>query len=185
MQDQDQFDKVLEEVTIAWGQGNHSEGIALLDDVILRVENTMKGQCLLLRGMIKTDLGFHKDAREGWMAAIPYSSEGSFLRACLEYETGVSFENENCTNEALSYYRSAIETCAYGDEFAGTKQLGAYLALNNGRILEGDKTMIMAAVKKTWRVLELPGEPNIAKLPDAITKLGQGISEKLRRIAES
>lgn len=73
----------------------------------------------------------------------------------------------------------------YGDEFAGSKQLGAYLALNNGRILEGDKTMIIAAVKKSWRVLELPGEPNIAKLPDAITKLGQGISEKLRRIAES
>ncbi|MCC7306234.1 MAG: hypothetical protein IT173_01610 [Acidobacteria bacterium] len=185
MQDQDKFDKVLEEVTFAWGQGNHSEGIALLDDVLLRVKNTMKGQCLLLRGMIKTDLGFHKDARKDWMAAIPYSSEGSFLRACLEYETGVSFENENRTNEALYYYRSAIDTCAYGNEFAGTKQLCAYLALNNGRILEGDEAMIMAAVTKSWRVLELFGEPNIAELPDAITKLGQGSSEKLRRIAES
>lgn len=184
MLDNKEFNEALGEVTTAWGRQDLIGALEQLDELILRVTSEMQAQCLLFKGRIMKDQGLDLDARKEWLQAIPRSRSGSFVRACLEYETGMSFEKENLVEDARKYYQSAIETCAIGDEFSGNKQLGAYLALNDGKIMPGDESIIEAALVKSWRVLELPGEPSSANLPDSITRLCEGFSEMIRRIRE-
>lgn len=180
-----EFNAALGAITFSWGQGDLAQALVEIDELISNVTPEMKAHCLLFKGTIMKEQGLLKTARHEWRRAIPDSRTGSFVRACLEYEIGVSFENASLVNEARTYYRSAIETCAYGDEFSGNKQLGAYLAINNGQILPGDEAAIIAALKKSWRVLELSGEPDLTDLADSIVKLSEGFSEKVRRIKES
>lgn len=179
-----EFNTVLGTITYAWGQRDFIGALDKIEAVIGEVTPEMQAHCLLFRGMIKRDKGLPPEAHEDWLTAIPYSRAGSFVRCCLEYEIGKSFEKAVQIDDARVYYQSAIRTCAYGDEFAGNKPLTAFLRLNNGRIPSEDKAIVAAAVKKSWRVLELPGEPDLNNLSNAVTKLAEGFSDKVRQAKE-
>ena len=179
-----EFNEALGTITNSWGRRDIDSAFAKIDELMPKVTPEMKAQCLLFKGTIRKDQGL-TEARKEWLEALPISRTGSFVRACLEYEIGVSFETENRFAEARNYYRLAIETCAIGDEFSGNKQLEAYLALNRSKILPGDKAIISAALSKSWRVLELPGEPDLTGPVNSIMKLCEGFSEQVRRTKES
>ncbi|MDI1241820.1 MAG: hypothetical protein PSX80_07855 [bacterium] len=158
-----EFNEVLGTALAAWSQGNLGGALVKIDELIPASSPEQEAHCLLLKGSImKDDRRLLIKAREEWLRAIPKSRPGSFIRACIEYEIGGSFEIENLIEQARSYYQLAINTCATGDEFSGQKQLGAYLGINNGSILQSDEAMVRAALKKSWRVLELPGEPDLS-----------------------
>ena len=121
-----EFNKALGNITFVWGQRDLVGALIKLDELIPNVTPEMKAHCLLFKGTILKEQELPSDARQEWLRAIPYSRSGSFVRACLEYEIGESFRNENLVDEARIYYRSAIETCTSGDEFSGNKSLSAF-----------------------------------------------------------
>lgn len=176
-----EFNRVIGEIIFAWAHRDFIGALAKIDAVIDEITPEMKAHCLLFSGNIKDDQGLSSEARRDWLAAIPYCRAGSFDRHRLEYEIGRSYEKAALRNDALAFYRSAIQTCATGDEFAGNKALSAFLALNTGWISSEDEATVAAAIEKSWRVLELPGEPDLKNLPNAVTKLAEGFSDKVRQ----
>jgi hypothetical protein len=180
-----EFNRVVGRIRTAWAHRDFNGALGEIEAVIDEVTPDMKAHCLLLRGSIMNDQGLSTDARLDWIDAIQYSRAGSFTRHCLEYEVGKSFENEDSVDNARIYYRSAIQTCAHGDEFAGNKALSAFLTLNGGSIPVEDNTIVTAAVEKSWRILELPGDPDFTDLADSVIRLAEGFSDKLRRIKEA
>ena len=179
-----EFNEVVGKIRVAWAHRDFAGALAEIEAVNGNVTPEMTSHCLLLSGNIKEDQGLSVDARQDWLAAIPHSRGGSFGRHCLEYQIGRSYENAGQRADAQAFYRSAIQTCAYGDEFAGNQSLSAYLTLNDGQILSEDQDDVAAAIVKSWRVLELSGEPDLNDFSGAVIKLVEGLSEKVRKIKE-
>ena len=163
---------LLQRVTLNWAQQNFDEAFSDIRTVIEEGSLEMQVSALLLSGMINDDLGNIFEARSDWQSAIPLSTEGSFAKYSLQSNIGESYAKEGEFEKAIGWFRNAIETCAGGDEFSGEKALSAFQALNNG-IPEKDARIVALAIEKSWRVLELPGFPDLSNLSGAILGLAQ------------
>lgn len=184
MMNEIEFNRVVGEIRFTWAHGDFVGAAARIEAVINELTPEMRAHCLLLKGQMMDDQGSASDARRDWLTAIPYSRAGSFGRYCLEYEVGSSYEKSALRLEAIGFYRSAIQTCADGDEFSCNKALSAFLTLNHGQIPSEDEMLVAAAVEKSWRVLELEGHPDLSDLSKAVAALADGFSDKVRRAKE-
>lgn len=185
MLSENEFNKFVEEIRFDWAQRHFTDALAKIESVMDRLTPQMKARCLLLRGEMKDEQGLPDDAREDWLTAIDYSIEGSYLRYLLEYEIGNSFQRAALLDKALLRYHKALESCANGDFFSGSSAAAAFLALNGGQIPVKYRSMIATVVEKSWAVLELPGNPQLRDLPQAIVSLIAGRDEKIRKIKET
>lgn len=84
---------------------------------------------------------------------------------------GDACEEAKLQDEALTWYRHALNTCAQGDEFSENVALTAFLRLTGGNIPPADHNLLASVVRKSWRVLELAGSPNQNNLPECIRVL--------------
>lgn len=179
-----EFEKELERVSLEWSQKSFGDALDHLSAMLGYLSGDMKCQCLLFRGLIKQDLGFNEEARNDWNEAIEYSLDGSYLRYSLQTNLGDSHRNGQHLDAALKWYRLAIMTCSKGEEFSGSKSLAAFLEINDYHIPTEDKLEVARALRKSWRVLNLPGEPKLEDLPNSILYLNSSVAQNISKIVE-
>jgi tetratricopeptide (TPR) repeat protein len=178
-----EFDEVRRKIVMAWHKGDVDVAFAAIEKVFER-EGTpdMKGECLFYRGMIRESGGDLPAARRDWIEALQYAREGTFLRFQLEHNIGESLEREGLPEEALGWYKIALKTCSKGDEYSGHQALNAYLKLKGGKIEPGDEPLIASVIVSSWRVLELPGTPDLKDLSSTATELANVFSNRVEII---
>lgn len=179
---EEEFDEIFAKITLMWNRREFAEALSKLEEVCQHATPEKKAQCLLYSGMIQQDQGLLEGARRAWLEAIPLSDEGTYLRCSLQNNIGKSLESEGRSEDAITWYRAAVQTCANGDEFAANNALNALIELNGGRVSKEDESAVAAALKKSWRVLELPGTPNLSNLPEAVKQLSEGFSNRFNEI---
>jgi len=180
----DEFDDIRQKATVAWHRGDIARALAEIEKVLGEGTSDMKGECLLYRGMMRQSGEPLSEARQDWSEALQYAGEGTFLRFQLEQHVGDSLEREGLFQEAFAWYRKALKTCSEGEEFSGHQILSAYLRLN-GRIDPGDEPLIASVAVKSWRVLELPGAPDLSYLRSAIEELAVTVSNRVETIVRA
>jgi len=181
----DEFHAAEQRITSAWHKGDYSDAHAEIGKILRHGSAEMKAEALYLSGLIKQDTANLDEAQQDWTKALTYSASGTFLQQNLEYEIGHVLEQKGCPDQALDWYRLALHTCAVGDEFAADSVLAAFLRINGEDISEPDRTVIEVAVRKSWRVLEVPGDPDLTDLPRTITRLSEHLSKSVEQIVKN
>jgi tetratricopeptide (TPR) repeat protein len=113
-----QFHEEMTKITLAWANQEFDEAFDVIRRILAAGTDAMKAQCLLLSGMIKDDQHNRSEARADWLHALPYAKEGSFVLCSLQHEIGESYAKTGMMDQALSWYKSALITCANGDKFS-------------------------------------------------------------------
>jgi hypothetical protein len=167
---------------VALREGDSDTAQTALELVLMQGSPEMKGKCLFYQGLISEEKGNAAAARQNWTRALEYASEGSFLRYQLELNLGSTSEQQAGCDEALDWLRKALETCCRGDEFAGIRALTGYLKLNGGRIRSEDESLIACVCVKSWRVLELAGEPDANDWSATATRLADELERRVGAI---
>ena len=148
----------------AWTHGDTATAFAEIARVVADGEDAMKAQALFYSGMIHEDSDIEAAIRD-WMAALASAPEGSHTRHLVEQKLGEAGERVGRREQAMSWYRSAMKTCADGGEFAGGIALKSFLAVAGSRLSSEDKRLASDVATKSWRILGLSGEPDLADLP--------------------
>ena len=178
------FNKKLEEITFLWNRKDFDGALGVVDDIVLNGDPKMQAQGQFFGGMILKDKGLPENARQFWLDAIPKATNQSYILYLLQYNIGFSFQDEGLTEKAAFWYRSALQTCVTGDEFSGDQALTSLLLLLGGQIPKDDEALVIDAIEKSWRVLELPGMSDLTDIPNAIAKLNEGFSNLLAKTLE-
>ena len=70
------------------------------------------------------------------------------------------------------------------NQFAGSKALAGYLRIAEGKIEPADEAVVACVVEKSWRVLELPGEPDANDWATSAAKLVEETTGQAAKIIE-
>lgn len=177
----DEFNVIMSNITLFWNRGDFGMAYAQADEVLNSGTPEMKAQCLLLRGMVKEDQGLIVEARNDWEHAIRYAAKKTYPFYCLQHQIGSSYEQEGAIDNAIVWYRDALQTCAEGLEFSGQSVLTSFLRVNGGTIPDQDRNTVIQVIKKSRRVHEFPEEPDLDNLPEAIVKLSEEFAALVER----
>ncbi len=170
----EEFNESLKTLTLLWQRKDFDGALGIVEKIIRLGSPEMGAEALLFGGMIRQDQGLFDDARRMWIAALEHASERKFLLYMLQHKIGDSYQIEGSIEKALFWYRAAIQTCVTGNEFSCDQTLTALLSILKNQIPRDDEEQIALAIEKSWRVLELPGTPDLTDLPNAVTKLNEG-----------
>jgi hypothetical protein len=171
-----QFLESLETIASAQYRGEVSTASAEIKRILSEGTPEMKGQALFYRGTMRKDEGAMADAKDDWLLALEYARDGTFLRYELEQHIGEALESLHMKPEAADWYRRALMTCSTGDEFSGNPTLTSLLRISEGQISPQDAALAASVLEKSWRVLELPGKPDVTHLAQAIDSLTAGFN---------
>ena len=158
--DDAEYHAARQRMLIAWHKGDLADAQAALELVLSTGSPAMKAESLFYQGMMVEGRGELAEAKASWSTALQYAREGSFLKFQLEASLGAAFERDLQTAEAMKWFRTALETCCRGDQFAGSNALAGYLRISEGKIQLADEAVVACVVEKSWRVLDLPGKPD-------------------------
>src|SRR5215217_434520 len=176
-----EFHEALRRLMIAW-RDDSDDAVAALDLILSQGDSDMKATCLFYQGSMNEGKGALEVAWQSWSNGLQYAREGSFVRFELELSLGRICEDQAKPEEALQWFKKALQTCCQGDEFAGVKALTGYLRLNDGRIEPGDEALFACVVEKSWRVLELAGGPDAHDWAAASARLAGELQSRAEQI---
>lgn len=177
-----EFNEALARLTSAWGRGDLTSAFSEVEQILQQGTDEMKAQGLCFRGMIKHSQAELADAKEDWLQALPFAGEGTSLQYELQTNIAEVCEVTNPSGESLRWYRAALTTCSDGDQFSGTRALTAFVRLNGGTLPTGDLVMVASVAEKSWKVLQLPGSPDLDDLVGTVARLSEGFKIKKREI---
>ena len=177
------FHEALRRMMVAW-QDNSADAVAALDLILSQGDSDMKATCLFYQGSMNEGKGDLEAAWQSWSNGLQYAREGSFVRFQLELSLGNICEHQGKPEEALEWFKKALQTCCQGDEFAGVKAVTGYLRLNDGKIEPGDEALIACVVEKAWRVLELAGTPDANDWAAAAARVAGELQSRAEQIID-
>jgi len=182
--DDAEYHAARQRMLIAWHKGDLADAQAALELVLSTGSPAMKAESLFYQGMMAEGRGELAEAKASWSNALQYTSEGTFLKFQLEASLGAAFEQEGQLAEAMRWFRSALETCCHGDQFAGSKALAGYLRIAEGKIELADEAVVACVVEKSWRVLDFPDEPEANDWATSAAKLVEDSIGQAAKIIE-
>ena len=130
----------------------------------------LRNDALGLRGHLRLDAGDYSGARADLLLAHTLAPVG-YQRYVHELSLAGVCHAERNPSEALTWYRSALQTCLDADGVSGGTALKNVVALVGGDISQEDMALCRAAIARSWGVLGLPGEAADHDLAAAITKI--------------
>jgi tetratricopeptide (TPR) repeat protein len=137
----------------------------------------VKAQDCWHAAQIKEQLGDFAGAQQLYVEGLNYRPEGTFGRHDLEQLIAQTCEKLGEREEAIEWYRRSMKTYMAGDDF-GCLALLPYLHCCGDEILPEDVTMVERLVERSWKVVGLPGQPDLNDLPGAIRAIEQYISDE-------
>jgi tetratricopeptide (TPR) repeat protein len=131
-------------------------------------------QALGFRGDLRREQGDLGAAREDFMAALELSEEADFERFTLENALGRIAEQLSETAEAERWYLDALKTATEDPTTCGVSALRHLSQLRQSFALSPEeRDLAERTVVQGWRVLHLPGEPDLSDLWASARKIFQ------------
>lgn len=183
--DSNEFFDALSRISSAWSRGDLIRAFSEIDAIKGCGTPDMKAEAIWFSGMIKESEGANAGARADWLEAVSLCQENGFIRHNIQLGLAKSYEAEKEFDKAEHWYRMALETSITGEEFSSARLLELYLSFNNGRIPAVDVESVVKAVQRSWRVLNLPGDPPVNNLPFAVRELEKQTSQAVHEIIGS
>lgn len=176
-----EFNDMVGKIRFAQSEGDLAEVYKLLAEINEAGTPEMIANGYFISGRIKRDQGLLLEARDEWFQGVQHSPDGTYILFILCRYIGDSYKKDQARDEALTWYRKALLTCAEGEAFSGRWALVPFLELNGGTIPEEDRDIVARALEKTWRVHEFPREPDLDDLPGAIRELKERYDDLVER----
>lgn len=168
---------ILQKVTFDWSQRNFEQAFSGVEEIVRNGTPDFKGSAMLLSGMIKEELGRLDDARNDWLSGLEYSRPDSFTAYSLQYNIASSYEKQGQVDDAISWLRRTLNTCVMGKGFSGEQALSDFCRLMGYDITFDDARIVTIVLKKSWRILGVPGKPDTNDLKASVSILGQHFTD--------
>lgn len=124
-----------------------------------------------MKASLKEELGDIQGAKQDLLVARSLIGP-SYGRYVHEISLGAIAQNQQQTDEALAWYRAALHTCIEGQGISGGTALKKLVGLQGEKDLSADdRALCTEAARKSWRVLNLSGQPDLANLNLAISDI--------------
>ena len=141
----------------------------------------LRSEALSLRADLKEQLGDLEAAKEDLLTARSLVGR-SYMRYVQELSLGRLYRMQQRLNEAVSWYRVALHTCIEGEGISGGTALKEFLTLRGQEALTVEDQALTAQVaERSWRVLGLPGQPDLTSLPRVISAIKDGEANPPRK----
>ncbi|MEO6391638.1 MAG: tetratricopeptide repeat protein [Pyrinomonadaceae bacterium] len=137
----------------------------------------VKAQACWHAAQIKEQLGDFRGAQERYIEGLNYRPGGTFGRHDLQQLIGRTCEKLGEHDEAIQWYRRSMKTCLASEDF-GCLALLPYLKCGGGDIYSEDVPMVKTLVERSWRLLAVPGQPDLNDLARAIRAIEQFIADE-------
>jgi hypothetical protein len=162
--------------------GDLVEAVSHIDAFLsLEVHPQVRSDALGFRAHIEERLGNTEEAKSDLLAArsLTGANYGRYVR---ELSLGSLFERQNLNEEAYSWYRTALDTCLLDNGTSGGTALKGLLQLCPATNLPlDDIALCRRVIEHSWRVLRLPGSPDLSNLEAAASVIvdaqGQPLGE--------
>lgn len=148
-----------------------------------RLKPVFRSLALGLLGGVEEGLNLPLDAKRYYKQARSIVKAG-YYRYTLELSLGRLCKSLAEMEESIAWYRQAIQTSVLVKDTSGGSALSSYLGLRGeAHLTRGERKLCEQAVRRSWEVLGLPGEPEVKNLRSATRKIisGQSNPPKLLR----
>lgn len=160
----DEWDDAERRIVRAWSTGAVTDALEQIESVLERGDDEQRARALVYRGSIQEEAANWKAAMDDFVQAAGLFRPGSYARYTTELSVGGVLNRTGELHEAVKWYRAALNTCARADElFSGATATKALLAVAP-ELSPSDRELARTVTAKSWRVLNLPNEPNLDDL---------------------
>ena len=164
----------------AWSRGDPATALADIQRVLNTGTAEQRGRALMYRGSMHEDAHDWLNARGDFIQAAGLLPPGSYARYTAELSVGHVCELNGERQEAFAWHRAALLTCSLAIEpFSGASAARGLMSLEP-EIQPADRQLLRDVLAKSWRILQLPGEPDLDNLPGT-TNLLRSAGSQLRR----
>ena len=168
---EDEWHQAERDIVRAWTTGDRPQALTLIDRVLARGSDVLRGRALLYRGSIREEEANWAAARRDFMESVGLLPAGSYVRYTAELSVAIACKRLGEESQAVDWYRAALMSCAAGEErFSGAAAAKGLMALEPVP-RPVDQDLIRAVIISSWQLLRLPGEPDLEDLVGAIETL--------------
>jgi tetratricopeptide (TPR) repeat protein len=156
-------------------QGDRTGAIAIMDGLLSQeLDPELRSEVIGFRAVLREDLGDCQNAKEDFLLALSLSQMGSYPRYTLELTLGGLSERLGIPDEAVSWYIKALLTVAENEGISGGTALKSFLKIKgDSAITDQEQVLCNHVVEKSWKLLWLPGGPDLSNLKEAAETLLQ------------
>lgn len=177
----DTWYQVMRSITSLMKQGDTKTALKevdffLLGDIAPEVESDALG----MRADLKEQLEDLEGAKNDLLTARALVGP-SYKRYVHELSLGSISQRQQNFEEAVSWFRSALQTCLDGEGISGGTALKRFFAISGRRIPPNDEELCARAIRRSWLVLRLPGQPDLTDFSKDIETIKDGESKPARK----
>ncbi len=145
--------------------GELTEAISRIDAFLsLEADPEVRSAALGFRAHINERIGNIEEAQNDLLTARSLSGP-NYQRYVQELSLGSLFERQDLNEESHSWYRAAANTCLLDNKTSGGSALKGLLRLRPAiNLSEADIALCREVIEHSWRVLRLPGAPDLSDL---------------------
>lgn len=142
------------------------EAILLLTNLLPKIADPgLASETIAYRANIYERLGNYESAKKDLLYAISLIKGNNFSKYVLEIEIGSIYEKERNKKEALSWYQKALSTCIKAGDTSGDSAVRRFVRLKGeSNLTKEERDLCEEAVRVSWKVLNLSGEPDLNDL---------------------
>jgi len=159
-------------VVLTADETQSAAAIEAVDDFLRNeMSGEVRGSALGMRAELKQESGNLEGALEDLLAALPLT-EDAFSRHVHEFCIAEVYRKRHDNSQVERWYRKSLETCAESGKFSGGAVLHKYLELQpQDRLPSQDLALCSTVALRSWKLLKLPGSPDLDDLSGTALKL--------------
>ena len=159
-----EWEEAERNIVRAWSCGDSATALAHIQRVLDTGAAEPRGRALMYRGSMREDARDWQNAKNDFVQAAALLPPGSYVRYTAELSVAHVCELNGEHREALAWLRAALLTCSRAIEpFSGASAARALMSLEP-EIQPADRELLRDVLVRSWRVLHLPGEPDLDDL---------------------
>jgi hypothetical protein len=169
---------VMRKVTLLMQKDDFRDALSQVETFLACEDHAeIRSDALGMKANLKEELGDIQGAKEDLLLARSLIGP-SYGRYVHEISLGAIAERQQQSNEALGWYRAALRTCVEGQAISGGTALKKLVGLQGEKEMSAhDQALCIEATRKSWRVLNLPGQPDLADLNLTISRVKEAESK--------
>ena len=145
----------------------YEEAIILLNNLIPTIKDLgLKSEAISFRSMIYEEIGDYESAKNDILNALSLIKKENYPKYALEIGMGIIYEKENNKKEALKWYHKSLTTGIKAN-ISGSWGLNVFLKTRGEDNLSNEeRSLCEDVIRKSWEILNLPGEPDLTDLAE-------------------
>ena len=165
--------EVQRRAAAAWVRHDFPAALDEVDKFLQKpLPGELRGYALAFRASIRESAGHSQGALDDYRAAYSLASKPSYRRYTVEICLGNISEKSGRPDEAVNWYRAAIETSLEAEGVASGTALSRYLRIRDEHTLsKEERDLCNEAVRRSWNLLEMQGDLDLGSLSEVAERL--------------